>query len=179
VTKSISNEAAKKVMMTKFDSKQIIMDSGAEVTVLHEEIDGMGITNDNPKVSLVYGNNQTSKVQKLGNMGKMKDVHISSDISDNVLSISQLTDLGYSVLTTDKNMYVIRPDITFDLKRSSLMLTAKRNGGLYKAQLNKLSKLLITEKESNESSESEEEDSSNDDETESEEELRKSTKSGK
>jgi hypothetical protein len=118
------------------------MDSGAEVTAMNEVPDGMIETKKNPKLSLVYGNKGSTKVQRIGRLGDLTNIHISADISDNVLSLSQVTELGYKVLMTNSNLYLLSSEVEFNIKKKHVMLTANRHGKLYKAHLNELRELF-------------------------------------
>jgi hypothetical protein len=102
---------------------------------MNEVPDGMIETKKNPKLSLVYGNNGSTKVQRIGRLGDLTNIHISQDISDSVLSLSQVTEMGYKVLITKSNMYLLSPSIEFDIKKKHVKLTANRDGKLYKAHM--------------------------------------------
>jgi hypothetical protein len=99
-------------------------------------------TKKNPKLSLVFGNKGSTKVQKIGKLGDLTNIHISADISDNVLSLSQVTELGYKILITNSKLYLLSPKTQFDVKKKHIMLTADRHGKLYKAHLNELRELF-------------------------------------
>jgi hypothetical protein len=142
------------VLSNSVKEDTIIMDSGAEVTAMNEVPDGMIETKKNPKLSLVYGNKGSTKVQRIGRLGDLTNIHISADISDNVLSLSQVTELGYKVLITNSKLYLLSPKVEFDIKKKHVMLTADRHGKLYKAHLNELRELFSDDKEGEKESKS-------------------------
>jgi hypothetical protein len=142
LTKVVEEGEEPVVLNNSVKEDMIIMDSGAEVTAMNEVPDGMIETKKNPKLSLVYGNKGSTKVQRIGRLGDLTNIHISADISDNVLSLSQVTELGYKVLMTNSNLYLLSSEVEFNIKKKHVMLTANRHGKLYKAHLNELRELF-------------------------------------
>jgi hypothetical protein len=112
-----------------------LMDSGAEMSIvrsINRHINEVKPSN----VDLIYGNNNTSKVNFSGKIGTL-DVLISKDVSDNILSIPQLTATGRCVIITPDNMVVLKPDsnFKFDLPRDIVDFNGVRRNGLYYCEL--------------------------------------------
>jgi hypothetical protein len=131
------------VLSNSVREETIIMDSGAEVTAMNEIPEGMIETKKNPKLSLVYGNNGSTKVQKIGRLGELTDIHISEDIYESVLSLSQVTDMGYKVIMTKSNMYLLSPSVDFNIKKKHVKLTANRDGKLYRAPMSDVREMFL------------------------------------
>jgi hypothetical protein len=147
LTKVVEDGEEPVVMNNSVRDDTIILDSGAEVTAMKEVPEGMIETKKNPKLSLVFGNKGSTKVQKIGKLGDLTNIHISADISDNVLSLSQVTELGYKILITNSKLYLLSPKTQFDVKKKHIMLTANRYGKLYKAHMSELKELFSETKE--------------------------------
>eukprot|EP00595_Chromulina_sp_UTEXLB2642_P003706 CAMPEP_0196763972 /NCGR_PEP_ID=MMETSP1095-20130614/5147_1 /TAXON_ID=96789 ORGANISM="Chromulina nebulosa, Strain UTEXLB2642" /NCGR_SAMPLE_ID=MMETSP1095 /ASSEMBLY_ACC=CAM_ASM_000446 /LENGTH=476 /DNA_ID=CAMNT_0042118387 /DNA_START=240 /DNA_END=1670 /DNA_ORIENTATION=+ len=97
---------------TCFNDDELLMDTGAERTVfkqLHSDMTNITSSND---TFVVYGNNDKSHVQHSGTLGDIGKVLVCNDISDNVMSVSQLTDSDRMVVITDSTMYVLKKRCT-------------------------------------------------------------------
>jgi hypothetical protein len=116
--------------MIRSESK-VILDSGAEISVfgkVHPEMDNISTSVAN---TLVYGNNESVKVDNMADIGRLKNVRVCRKNADNILSLSQLTELGFNILMTDKGIYVLKHDQQIQLSRENIVMVGEREGGLY------------------------------------------------
>jgi hypothetical protein len=97
---------SKMILQMSSNDDQVLFDSGAEVTAFRSEPDGLEITHEDPHRTLIFGNNQTSKVLRVGALGGLKDIHISDDLSENVISVARLCRQGYKVVFAKDDMYL-------------------------------------------------------------------------
>jgi hypothetical protein len=113
------------------------MDSGAEMTVVKELHPSIVNMNNNKHIDLIYGNNQTSRVNLSGNIGNI-EVLVSDHVSDNILSIPQLTSMGRVIITTPEKMYVFKPGTTIDVSSQQLEFQGEKRNGLYYCEFDTL-----------------------------------------
>ena len=125
-----SGNIASKINMIRSESK-VILDSGAEISVfgkVHPEMENISTSVAN---TLVYGNNESVKVDNMADIGRLKNVRVCRKNADNILSLSQLTELGFNILMTDKGIYVLKHDQQIQLSRKNIVMVGEREGGLY------------------------------------------------
>ena len=123
-------QTARKNNMIRSESK-VILDSGAEISVfgkVHPEMENISTSVAN---TLVYGNNESVKVDNMADIGRLKNVRVCRKNADNILSLSQLTELGFNILMTDKGIYVLKHDQQIQLSRKNIVMVGEREGGLY------------------------------------------------
>jgi hypothetical protein len=113
----------------------IILDNGAEVTVVNHIPNEMEITNPKPNRSLIYGNNLKSKIEKIGSIGEINNVQFCPHNTDNILSLSQIADMGRNIVVTKDKCYILKPGTTLTFKKKDIEISGDRNGGLYKTKL--------------------------------------------
>ena len=87
---------------------------------------------------MIYGNNGVSKVLKIGTLGGLKDIHISNDLVDNIVSISTLCKHGYTAIFNKDNMFLVKIDCKINVDAQDVALIAKRVGGIYVSSMENL-----------------------------------------
>ena len=143
VTKMMSNKKsmnANRIGMVS-ENVQIILDTGAETTVLKEDY---GILSDikNESMTLIYGNNEQDITEKSGSIGFLEDIAISNKVSDNILSLSQMADIGHVSIITADGIYIMKPQSQFEIIGEEVALFGHRFGNLYKCDLTDINKIL-------------------------------------
>jgi len=108
------------------------IDSGAQVTTLSAE--SKHLTNKrSTDLTLSFGNNTTSKVECVGDLGEMKGVMVNRN-TKTLISLPKLcTENRVPVVCTSDKMYLLRPDSKVTFKQSSILLEAPLQDGLYRA----------------------------------------------
>jgi len=113
-------------------NKQVVFDSGGEVTVFNNVYESM--TNLKPSSSkLVFGNSQSAQVESVASIGYLDNVHICTGCNEDILSMSQMADTGRITIITSCRMYTLKAGVKLDINEKDIELTADRDGGLYKA----------------------------------------------
>ena len=125
-------------MREKLETERIIFDSGAEVTAFKSMPYSLEVTDSKPQRNLIYGNNGVSKVFKIGALGGLKDIHISNDLVDNIVSISKLCKHDYTAIFNKDNMFLIKKDCKINVDGHDVALIAKRVGGIYVTSMESL-----------------------------------------
>jgi hypothetical protein len=123
----------------------IILDNGAEVTVVNHVPVEMKITNPKPKRSLIYGNNLKSKIEKIGSIGQLNNIQFCPQNTDNILSLSQMADMGRNIVITKDKCYILRKGTKLNFRRKDIEICGDRNGGLYKTKLDTVIKFYSKE----------------------------------
>ena len=75
---------------------------------------------------------------KIGALGGLKDIHISNDLVDNIVSISKLCKHGYTAIFNKDNMFLVKKDCKINVNSHDVALIAKRVGGIYVSSMENL-----------------------------------------
>ena len=138
-----NNQSKNRNVMNNIKSikTDMIMDSGSESTVLKEPYGILeNITDTN--LTLIYGDGVQDEALNVGNVGELEEVVISNTITDNILSLSQMADIGYITIITGDKMYLLKAGTDIVFKQSDIAIIGKRVGNLYKCELEDFSKTL-------------------------------------
>jgi hypothetical protein len=119
---------------------------------MKEVYDGMKSKSSKVNKTLVYGNNETSKVSKVAALGQLREVAISSSISDNIVSVSQLAALGYTVVFSKAKAHILGKNYEMMVKKDDIVKTCKCKNGLYNISINDLVEMLNDDVEDEEAS---------------------------
>ena len=124
------------------DDKTMIMDSGSESTVLKQIYHGILEGARSSNITLIYGDGVHDKPLAVGKIGGLEEVVVSKKITDNILSLSQMADLGYTTVITSDKMYLLKPGFELVLKQRKVAITGTRIGNLYKCEIMDLNNVL-------------------------------------
>jgi hypothetical protein len=127
------------------EDTNVILDSGAEITVFNKIFNGMTNINQIHNKKITYGNNGFSMINAVARLGKLAEIGICKDLSTNIVSISNLTDIGYTCVITSKGTYIINKNHKIMLDESDIVLTAKRHNGLYTCDVNTFINTMLYE----------------------------------
>jgi hypothetical protein len=75
----------------------------------------------------------------------MKDIHCSSALNHEVLSVSQLTKLGFTVVFDSANAYVLKENVNIRIKSTDIIMNAPMVEGLYKLPLLDVVNTFVTD----------------------------------
>ena len=124
------------------DDKTMIMDSGSESTVLKQIYPGILEGARSSNITLIYGDGVHDKPLAVGKIGGLEEVVVSKKITDNILSLSQMADLGYTTVITSDKMYLLKPGFELVLKKRKVAITGTRVGNLYKCDIMDVNNVL-------------------------------------
>ena len=124
------------------DDNTMIMDSGSESTVLKKIYPGVLEGPYDSNLTLIYGDGVQDHSVAVGNIGELQEVAVSNKITDNILSLSQMADLGYTTIITSDKMYLLKPGYELVLKKRKVAITGTRVGNLYKCELMDVNNVL-------------------------------------
>jgi len=125
------------------DNPDVVLDSGATTTVFTKVHPLMKDIQTNVKTELVFAGGSIGGVDATGSIGNMQEIHCSSDLSFEVLSVSQLAALGYTVVFDSENAYILKPSSDFNIKGKDILMKAAFVDGLYKLPLHTVVSNLI------------------------------------
>jgi len=116
---------------------QVPIDSGAQVTTMTSKSRWM--TNVKPSTQVLsFGNNTTSKVECVGDIGEIKGVVVNKD-TKTLISLPKLcTDNAIPIVCTSDKMYLLKPTSVVRFKESSILMETPLVNGLYRANFNEL-----------------------------------------
>jgi hypothetical protein len=115
---------------------------------MKEVYSGMDSNSQKVNKTLIYGNNQTSKVSKVASLGQLKEIVISSSLSDNIISVSQLASLGYTIVFSKRKAHILSKDYEMFADKEQIIKSCKGKNGLYYISLDDLSEILLEEADS-------------------------------
>jgi hypothetical protein len=127
------------------DNPDMILDSGAQTTVLTRYHPLMSDLDSSSKNELIFAGGQVATVDATGNLGNMKDIHCSSALNHEVLSVSQLTKLGFTVVFDSANAYVLKENVNIRIKSTDIIMNAPMVEGLYKLPLLDVVNTFVTD----------------------------------
>jgi hypothetical protein len=84
-------------------------------------------------------------VLRVGALGGLKDIHISDDLSENVISVARLCRQGYKVVFAKDDMYLVSK--TGVVHGNDIVLRARRAGGVYVAKMDNVLRAMQRESE--------------------------------
>lgn len=96
-----------------------------------------------PMPSLKFGNGQelsASSIGSLGNNCRTRNAVVCSGLTKNLLSVTQLTGSGVTVVSTKKGCYLVKGKVTF--KGEDVMAFAPLSNGLYHMPLSSALEML-------------------------------------
>jgi hypothetical protein len=128
---------------TEGENPDVILDSGAQVTAFSKSHYLMVDINKQPTSELVFAGGKGGKVESIGSLGELKDIHCSSALSNECLSVSQLSALGYIVIFDCNGAYIMKRGASVTVNEKELLFTADISNGLYKLPLQTAVKALI------------------------------------
>jgi hypothetical protein len=120
----------------KLPKKDILIDSGAQSSVLQSLPSRM--SNFKPRVnqSLTFGNGTSIDVEGNGRLGPLSDVAICGGLSENIASVAHMTDQGCVVLFDRHRVMIMRPGAEITFKESEILIQGPRSQDLYRTDLN-------------------------------------------
>jgi len=133
-------------ILKKFEegfNPDVIFDSGAQATAFSKVHPLMSKINENPRFELQFGGGEVAKVDALGDIGMLKNIHCSTALTHECLSIPQLACMGFQVVFDSENAYVMKREANINIKKKHILMTAKMIDGLYKMPMNDLVTALI------------------------------------
>ena len=92
---------------------------------------------------MVFAGGEVGGVDATGSLGDMKDIHCSSFLVNECLSVSQLAAMGYTVVFDSEDAYILKPYSDFDIKANDILMKAAIVDGLYKLPLHVVVSNLI------------------------------------
>jgi hypothetical protein len=125
------------------EDPDIILDSGAQVTALSKSHPVMLDIDTKSRTELVFAGGAGGKVDSVARIGDLTNVHCSSSLTNECLSISQLSKLGYVVIFDNESAYVMKKNAEIVLDQREVLMTAKLTDGLYKMPLSTMIKSLV------------------------------------
>ncbi len=130
-------------MFNEADNPDVILDSGASTTVFTKVHPLMKDIQTNIRTELVFAGGEVGGVDATASLGDMKDIHCSSVLAHECLSVSQLTAMGYTVVFDSEHAYILKPYSDFDIKANDILMKAVNVDGLYKLPLHDVVSNLI------------------------------------
>ena len=125
-------------------AEEIIIDSGSQVHCLKvKPATGFVEQVTVPMPSLKFGNGQelsASSIGSLGNNCRTRNAVVCSGLTKNLLSVTQLTGSGVTVVSTEKGCYLVKGKVTF--KGEDVMAFAPLSNGLYHMPLSSALEML-------------------------------------
>ena len=128
---------------TEGENPDVILDSGAQVTAFSKSHYLMVDINNQPTSELVFAGGKGGKVESIGSLGELKDIHCSSALSNECLSVSQLSALGYIIIFDCNGAYIMKRGASVTVDEREMLFTADISNGLYKLPLQTAVKALI------------------------------------
>jgi hypothetical protein len=138
---SVSKDGTSKFSET--DNPDMIIDSGAQTTVFTKVHPLMNNIKKDTKIELVFAGGDVATVDATANLGEMENVHCSSSLAHECLSVSQLTMLGYTLVFDSENAYILKKEADFNIESNDILMKGIIQDGLYKIPLHTVIQNLI------------------------------------
>jgi hypothetical protein len=127
------------------DNPDVMIDSGANSTVFTKIHPLMDNVKRNTKAELVFAGGEVGIVDATGSIGEMKEIHCSSALAHEIMSVSQLTEIGYTLVFDSSNAYVLKKGTVFEINNEDILMQGVNHEGLYKIPLHTIVQSLINE----------------------------------
>jgi len=127
------------------DNPDVMIDSGANSTVFTKVHPLMDNVKRNTKAELVFAGGEVGIVDATGSIGEMKEIHCSSALAHEIMSVSQLTEMGYTLVFDSNNAFVLKKEAVFEINNEDILMQGVNEDGLYKIPLHTIVQSLINE----------------------------------
>ncbi len=124
VNMAVRDESSQVIAYTQDVSNDtdIIIDSGASVHMFRNPTLLFNIRNKNTRIR--FGNGKLETYGMVGDAGLLRDVVLSTKASKNIVSISRLTDIGFTISMKGDSAHIL------DVKENLISTATKRSDGL-------------------------------------------------
>ena len=120
----------------KLPKKYILIDSGAQSSVLQSLPPKMNNYKSRSNQSLTFGNGTSIDVEGNGRLGPLSNVAICGGLSENIASVAHMADQGCVVLFDRHRVMIMRPGAEITFKESEILIQGPRSQDLYRTDLN-------------------------------------------